>query len=501
MSTSAKQLSEKLLEDFNIEDTVENNLGNINFNISEEPSKVLAISNNYSSKNLMALSLLLANNNISSYNPSDIQKVISVIDKLIEIQVNAIISNDKFKELEAEWLKIQDLCSLDYDNIEVALLDVSKEDLHYDLESNLFDISSSEVFKKVYVAEYDQYGGEPYGAILGLHDIKNTEDDIVFLTGMGMLSKNSHAPYISSIGPDFFGLDSYDDINQIKSFEALLDHPRYKKWNEFRQLEESAYIGLTVGDFMLRSPYHYENNPVSYDLMKNFKESVDYESNKNYLWGPSSIQFIKNMMRAYNETGWFQYVRGVENGGYIRNLTSCVYDNNGIQEKKPPLNILLPDYMELSLSNIGLIPLVSEKGTNNACFFSCSSVKKAEEYQDDLDSVDSKLVTNLSYTMSISRIAHYIKTVIRDKIGSVADATMIKANIEEWLSRYTTSSINPNNLTMAKYPFRKTEISVKPIPGKPGWFSCDIDILPHIQFEGMDTTMKISSKLEPELFQ
>lgn len=498
--SEATKLSEQLLSNFDVDHNLEQNLSAIDFSLGESSSKILTIKDNYSAKNLMALSLILANNDVNSYSPSQIQKVISTIDKLIEIQVNTIISHDKFKSLETEWLKVQEVCNNNYDNVEVAILDVSKEDLLYDLESNLFDISSSEIFKKVYVSEFDQYGGEPYGAILGLHDVKNSEEDITFLTGMGMVAKNSHAPFISSIDETFFGLKDYSEIGQIKSFEALIEHPRYKKWNDFRQLEESAYIGLTVGDFMLRAPYHYENNPISHKLMQGFKENIDYKKNSDYLWGPSSIQLVKNMMKAYNETGWFQYLRGVENGGHVRNLTSCVYDNNGIKEKKPPLNVLLPDYMELSLANIGLIPFVAEKGTNNACFFSVNSTKKVEDFADNLDAANSRLVANLSYTMSISRIAHYIKTVIRDKIGSIADANIIKSNIEGWLSKFTTTIINPNQLTMAAYPFRQSKVEVKPIPGKPGWFSCDVEILPHIQFEGMDTTMKINSKLEPELF-
>jgi type VI secretion system protein ImpC len=479
---------------------VEEAINSIDFEISEDASKVMTLKDDYSSSNMMALSMVLANNDIKSYSPSQIHKVISILDKLIEVQINTIISNDNFKKLESEWLKIQEVCSNDYDNIEVALLDVSKDDLQYDLESNLFDISSSETFKKVYVEEFDQYGGEPYGLLLGLHEVNNTEDDISFLTGMGMIAKNSHSPYINTINPSFFGVKDYNDLIQIKDFESLLDHPRYKKWQDFRKTEESVYVGLTVGDFMLRSPYHNENNPISHPLLKSFCENIDYTNNDEFLWGPSSIQFVKNAMRAYGLSGWFQHIRGVENGGFVQNLTSAVYDSNGVQEKKSPLNITVPDYMELSMAKIGLIPLVGEKGTNNACFFSTQSLSKVEDFVDNFDAADSALVANLSYTMSISRISHYIKTVIRDKIGSVVDADSIQALITNWLGKYITTAVDPNPLTMANYPFRKVDVAVKTVAGKPGWFSCDVEIVPHIQFEGMNTVMKINSRLEPELF-
>lgn len=500
MSETTFQQSEDLLKILGNNSDIDTLFNSIDFSVTENSSNVIALQDNYESSNLMALSMILANNEVDGYSPAQIQKVVSIIDSLIELQVNTILSHDKFRNIEAEWLKVQELCSCEYDNVEISILDVSKDDLQYDLESNLFDISSSETFKKVYVEEFDQYGGEPYGALLGLHSVNNNEDDISFLTGMGMIAKNSHAPYINNIDASFFGLQSYDEISQIKDFESLVTHPRYKKWEDFRKTEEAAYIGLSVGEFMLRSPYHNENNPVSNSHLKNFCERVDYSNNNNFLWGPSSIQFIKNAMRAYGKSGWFQYIRGVENGGHVRNLTSAVYDTNGLKERKAPLNVTIPDYMELSLSKIGLMPFVYEKGTNNACFFSVQSMSKVEEFEDNLDSANSALVSNLSYTMSISRISHYIKTVIRDKIGSIANADSIKNNIEGWLSKYTTSVIDPNPLTMARFPFKTFSIEVEGVPGKPGWFSCKIDILPHIQFEGMDTVMKINSRLEPALF-
>lgn len=494
-------LSDELLNNFKGSSDLSNIVSEIDFNVSDDATKVLALKDNYDAKNLMALSLVLANNDsIGSYSQKYVQKVISMIDKLIELQVNTIISHEKFKYLESEWLKVEEVCITDYKSVEVALLDVSKEDLQYDLERNLFDISSSEFFKKVYVSEFDQYGGEPYGAILGLHNLENTDDDITFLTGMGMVAKNSHAPFISSIDKSFFGIKDYSEIGQIKSFEALLEHPRYKKWNDFRELDEAAYVGLTVGETMLRSPYHYENNPVQHKHMKNFCEMVDYTDNSSYLWCPASVQLVKNMMRAYDKTRWFQYIRGVESGGHVANLTSCVYDSEGIKETKSPLNVLLADYMELSLANIGFIPFVSEKGTNNACFFSVNSTKKVEDFVDNFDSANSQLIANLSYTMCISRISHFIKCVIRDKIGSVVEADAIKGIISDWISNFVTTVAQPTPLEMSRYPFRKVEIAVKGIPGKPGWFECKIQVLPHIQFEGMSTTMSIETRLEPKLF-
>ncbi|APC97548.1 type VI secretion system contractile sheath large subunit [Francisella frigiditurris] len=501
MSDNNLSLTEELLSNFGSFGEVSTVLQNIDFNVSDDASKVLSLSENYNARNLMALSLVLANNqDINNYNQKYVQKVISIIDKLIDLQVNAIISNDEFKALEKEWLQVQEVCQGDYDMVEVSILDVKKEELQYDFERNLYDISSSDFFKKVYVSEFDQYGGEPYGVILGLYDFNNSTDDITWLTGMGMVAKNSHAPFIASVDKSFFGVEDISEITQIKSFETLLEHPKYKEWNDSRNLDVAAYIGLTVGDFMLRQPYNPENNPVQSKLMNGFNEFVDYKDNNSYLWGPSSIHAVKNMMRSYDKTRWFQFIRGVESGGYVRNLTSCVYDNKGVLETKAPLNVLFADYMELSLANIGLIPFVGEKGTNNACFFSINSTKKVEEFVDDFDSANSRLIANLSYTLCISRISHFIKCVIRDKIGSVVGAEEIQGILSDWISEFVTTVYQPTPLEMSRYPFRNVSIEVKPIPGKPGWYSCKVNVIPHIQFEGMDTTMTIDTRLEPELF-
>ena len=478
-------------------------LAKIDVNINEDLQAVQEISSDYYARNIAALALVLANNDdIVNYNKIYVQRAVEKINQIIEAQVNSILLHPEFRYLENQWLQIHELMKHDYDNIDVAVLDVSKEELQYDFERNLYDISSSELFKKVYVAEYDQYGGEPFGMMLGLYDFNNSMDDITWLSGMGMLAESAHVPFISSINPSFFGVNDVAELKQIKSFETLLEHPRYRDWNAFRKTDQAAYIGLTLGDFILRQPYHPVNSPVQDVRMNNFVEEVsDYESNNAYQWGTSAILFAKNVMRSYEKTGWFQYIRGPENGGYVQDLIAPVYNIRGFDEKRSPLDITLPDYMELSLANIGVIPIIEEKGTSNACFFSVNSIKKVEEFVDDFDSMNSQLVANMSYTMCISRIAHYVKCVVRDKIGSITSPEIIQQQLSDWLNRYVTTVYKPTALEMSKYPFRAAEINVSNIPGKAGWYKCDISILPHLQFEGMDTTLKIETRLDPGLFE
>ncbi len=480
----------------------EKSLSKIDVNIQDDMLAVNTISEDYYTRNIAALALLLANNDdVDSYNKVYIHRAIQKIDQIIEDQINSIVSHPEIRELETQWLQIDDLNKHEFDNIKISLLDVTKDELQYDFERNLYDISSSELFKKVYVAEYDQYGGEPFGLLIGLYDYENAMDDITWLTGMGMVAEASHAPFIGSVSEEFFGVSEIEDLKQIKSFETLLEHPKYKDWNEFRKTDQAAYICLTLGKYILRQPYHPINNPVQNEQMANFTEDVvDYESNDAYLWGNSSILFSKNVIRSYGKSGWFQYMRGPENGGYITDLLAPVYDIRGFNETRSPLSVALPDYMELSLANIGVAPIIWEKGTANACFFSVNSVKKVNEFVDDFDSMNSQLAANISYTLCVSRISHYIKCHVRDKIGSITSPEIIQSELSDWLNRYVTTVYNPTALEMSKYPFRAAEVSVANIPGKTGWYKCNVTVLPHIQFEGMDTTLRIDTRLDPGMF-
>ncbi len=484
------------------DDNRQTSMSLVDVDINENTDLIFNIYDDYYAKNIAALALVLANNDeIINYNKLYIQNAVELINDIIEAQINSIIAHPEFRSIENQWLQINELTKLEYDKVEIALIDATKEELQYDFERNLYDISSSEIFKKVYVSEYDQYGGEPYGLLLGLYNFNNTMDDITWLTGMGMVAESAHAPFIGSIDPSFFGVDKIEELKQIKSFETLMEHPRYRDWNTFRNTDQAAYIGLSLGNFILRQPYHPVNAPVADQRMNNFVEYVaDYESNDTYLWGSASILMAQNIMRSYDKTGWFQYIRGPENGGYVKDLIAPVYNIRGFDERRSALNISFPDYMELSLANVGMIPIIEEKGTANCCFFSVNSIKKVHEFVDDFDSINSQLVANLSYTFCIARIAHYIKCTIRDKIGSVVDAGRIKMLISDWIRRYVTSVYKPTPIELAKYPFRKAEVEVSPIPGKAGWFKCSVTVLPHIQFEGMDTTLKIDARLDPGLF-
>lgn len=420
--------------------------------------------------------------------------VVARIDLMVNDQINEIIQNEQFKALEGNWRSLNDMIlSTNFKaDVMIDILDVTKEELFDDFENNAVDITGSEFFKKVYIAEYDQYGGKPIGSIVGMYEFEHTPDDEFWLRIMGKVAAASHAPFVGSVSPKFFGCDTIQELEAIKDLEGMLNHPKFGSWNKLRESEEAAYIGLTLPRYIARLPYDPESNPCR---EINFTEKVVGDNDKDYLWGSASMLFAQNMVRSFETSGWCQYLRGPKGGGLVSGLPVHSFNIRGEDEMKVPVEMVIPDYRELEYANSGFIPLIYRKGTADACFFSCQSIKKPKKFKDPKDSENSQLVTNLSYTYSITRIAHYLKCIMRDNIGSSADATYIKSNIENWISKYVTTVVNPDDLTLKYYPFKAYSVSVEEREGMIGWYDCSVGILPHIQFEGMDVELRLDARL------
>lgn len=418
------------------------------------------------------------------------------IEEKVQKDLNAILHDENFKALEQNWVGLNDLLEhTDWSaNVMIDVLDCTKEELEDDFKNNSVDLMQGEFFKKLYIAEYDQYGGFPYSSVIGMYEFDNSISDRRWLKTMSKVAAASHAPFISSVGPKFFGCETIQELSDIKDLDAHLNHPRFQQWQEFREAEEAAYIGLTFPKYLLRAPYHSINNPTELDFAFDEKISDD-QGHEDFLWGNAAILFGRNMLRSFAQTGWAQYLRGPKAGGLINHLPRHVFNLNGQEELKAPVEMIIPDYRELRLANNGFMPLVYRKGTADACFFSCQSIKKPKKFKDPQDTENSQLVTNISYTFSITRIAHYIKCIMRDNIGTSADDKYINKIIQDWLSQFVTTVVDPDNLTLKYYPFKAATVETMPRPGMIGWYNCNVKILPHIQFEGMDTTLEMDVRI------
>ena len=425
-----------------------------------------------------------------------VQKLIAHIDELVNTQLNQIIHNESFKKMEADWSALNDLVRTTNFKADVMIdiLDVGKDELYEDFDNNAVDITGSALFKKVYSAEYDQYGGKPYGSIIGLYEFEHTPRDESWLRIMGKIAAASHAPFIGAVSPKFFGCRTIEEFADIKDVEGMMNHPRYGSWNALRESEVAAYIGLTLPRYILRQPYDPDTNPCSGGSFY-FKEEVDGNNDSSYLWGNSSILFAQNMIKSFATSGWCQYLRGPKGGGLVSGLPVHKFNIRGEEEIKIPVEMVIPDYRELDFANAGFMPLIYRKGTADACFFSCQSLKKSKTFKDPKDTENSQLVTNISYTFSITRIAHYVKCIMRDNIGSSANDEYIGTTLNNWMFQYVTTIVNPDDLTLRYYPFKAANVEVVPRPGMIGWYDCAISVLPHIQFEGMDVELRLDARL------
>ena len=438
-----------------------------------------------------------------------IQKLVARIDQMVNDQINEILHDASFREMEATWTSIEDLVrNTNFKaNIDINLLDITKEEAYDDLELNIADIAGSEIFKKIYVAEYDQFGGLPYGALIGLYEFENTKRDILWLEAIGKISRHSHAPFIGAASPKLFGRDTMAEVNQLRDIEGLFDTPRYAAWKQLREKDVAVYIGLTLPRYLVRQPYHPLENPaegINFEEKFSFTKIDDSgkvvameekEIAEQYAWGNAAMLMARNIVRSFEQTGWCQYLRGVKGGGMCAGLATHSYEFGGEKHLRGPVEITMADFREYELAKAGFIPVIHKKGTAEAVFYSAQALKRPLAQENPKDAENQQLAANMTYTFSVSRIAHYVKCIMRDNIGSAADASYISGQIDRWIAQYVTTILNPDDLTLRYYPFKAYSVKVEEVPGKIGWYHCDLSVLPHIQFEGLDVDLRVDANL------
>jgi type VI secretion system protein ImpC len=417
------------------------------------------------------------------------------VNELIALQLNEVFHQPALRDLEGKWRSIADLVDRTNfaANIGISLLDAAKAEISEDMSTNGADIAASGLFKKVYISEYDQLGGEPYAALIGLYEFQNDYHDRVFLKGMASLCKHSHAPFIAAAAPSIFGIEDMNRLMEVRNFSATLD----EAWTDLRKLEEFAYIGLTLPRYIARRPYKASDSAggvVRFREEPPPSEDPETKEAQRYVWASSAMLFARNLVRSFENSGWCQYIRGVKSGGYLEDLARIALEGAD-DEIRPPLEVIIPDHGELALATAGFIPLVHKKGSTDAVFFSSQAMKRPQDGVDPHISENSQLTCNLAYTFSISRLAHYLKRMMRDNVGSSADANYVKGQIDAWISRYVTTIVNPDDLTLRYYPFKAYTLAVVPRDGEAGWYDCNLTVQPHIQFEGMDVTLRVDARL------
>ncbi|MCF7918866.1 MAG: type VI secretion system contractile sheath large subunit [Candidatus Cloacimonetes bacterium] len=423
-----------------------------------------------------------------------IDNMIADLDEQLSGQVDAILHNETFQEIEAGWRSLRYL--IDHtnfnENIKVRLLDISKENLLEDFKDTM-DIENSGLYKHAYTDQYNTAGGIPFGMIVGNYYISNSSDDLSLLKNLASVATVAHAPFIGAVSSEFFGKSNMSELDKPKVIEDdLKDSNKYSAWRSFRETEDARNVGLVMPQFLLRTPY----GPDSVKAKNfNYKEKAG-DKHDDYLWGNAAFGFASCVTRSFAETRLGCNIIGEDSGGRVDDLPIYSYENMGIEQTRVPVEVQLDDRMEQVLSEAGFLPLVVKKGTSTATFYSSNSIQKVDENQVDKDlQTNQRLGAMLSYNFILSRFAHYLKTIQRSNLGSSKDRNALQDELNKWIIQYK-SPESALPAIKAKQPLKEVSVTVTDSPGDPGWYKISLELTPHYKYQGADFTLSLVGKIE-----
>ena len=421
---------------------------------------------------------------------------IAQIDRLISRQLNEIMHHPDFQKLEGSWRGLNYLVqqSETGDMLKLRVMNVSKKDLLKDMEK-ASEFDQSTLFKKIYEEEFGMFGGSSYGAMIGDYEFGNTPQDLTLLEKISEVAAAAHAPFISAAASTMFNWDSFTELGGPRDLAKIFQSVEYAKWKSFRETEDSRYVALTLPHILMRLPYGKANIPVdSFD----FEEDVDGTSHDKYLWGNAAYAFGTRLTEAFSKYHWCAAIRGVEGGGLVQGLPVHTFKTDeGDVALKCPTEIAITDRREKELSDLGFISLVHCKNTDYAAFFSAQSANKAKTYSTDTANANANLSSQLQYIMAVSRFAHYLKSMMRDKIGSFMTRKNAEDFLNTWISKFVLLDSNASQEMKAQYPLSEARIDVTEIPGKPGAYRAIAFLKPHFQLDELTVSLRLVANLPP----
>src|SRR5271163_3133422 len=426
-----------------------------------------------------------------------INQRIAQIDHLLSIQVNEILHHESFQKLEASWRGLKYLLdqSETNDKLKIKVLNVNKRELLKDLQ-RAPEFDQSALFKKVYEEEFGVFGGAPFAAMIGDYEFGKHPEDIELLERISQTAAGAHAPFLSAASPEFFNLESYATLDAPRDLAKIFDSTEYAKWKSFRQSEDSRYVALTLPRTLGRLPYGAETKPID---EFSYEEQVDGTDHSKYLWMNAAYSLGSKMTQSFSLYGMCVAMRGVEGGGLVEGLpTHNFATDEGDIALKCPTEVPITDRREKELADLGFVPLVHCKGTDYASFFSVQTCQKAKTYDTDSANANARLSTQLPYIMAVSRFAHYLKAMMRDKIGSFMSRDEASAFLNRWITKYVTPDDSASPATKAERPLREARIDVTEVPGKPGCYRAVAFLRPHFQLDELTVSLRLVADLPPQ---
>ncbi|MBY4887923.1 MULTISPECIES: type VI secretion system contractile sheath large subunit [Enterobacterales] len=418
---------------------------------------------------------------------------IAELDRQISRQLDAVMHHDEFQKVESAWRGLKSLVDkTDFrQNVKIEVLDVSKDDLRQDFE-DAPEIIQSGLYLQTYVAEYDTPGGEPIGAVISAYEFDASAQDIALLRNLSKVAASAHMPFIGSVGPQFFLKDSMEEVAAIKDIGNYFDRAEYIKWKSFRDTDDSRYIGLTMPRVLGRLPYGPDTVPVR---SFNYIEEVKGPDHDKYLWTNASFAFAANMVQSFISNGWCVQIRGPQAGGAVQDLPIHLYDLGTGNQVKIPSEVMIPETREFEFANLGFIPLSYYKNRDYACFFSANSTQKPALYDTADATANSRINARLPYIFLLSRIAHYLKLIQRENIGTTKDRRLLELELNTWVRTLVTEMTDPGDELQSSHPLRDAKVLVEDIEDNPGFFRVKLFAIPHFQVEGMDVNLSLVSQM------
>ncbi|HAT33004.1 MAG TPA: type VI secretion system contractile sheath large subunit [Janthinobacterium sp.] len=423
-----------------------------------------------------------------------INERVAEIDKILSDQLNAIMHNPDFQSLESSWRGLHDMVdgTETGTNLKLRLLNVSKKELLKDLEGAV-DHDMSVLFKKVYEEEYGTFGGNPYSLLIGDFYFGRDPQDMALLERLSKVAAAAHAPFIAAAAPSLFDMTEFTDLGVPRDMSKIFESAEMTSWRAFRESEDSRYVALVLPRYAARLPYGAKTSPVE---SFSFEENVDGKDHGKYLWSNAAYQLGLRITDSYAKHNWTTAIRGVEGGGKIVGMVAHTYKTDeGDVVLKCPTEVSITDRREKELNDLGFIAVVNAKGSNYAAFFGGQTVNKPKTYNLDSANANAALSSRLPYVMAASRFAHYIKVIMRDKVGSFQTRQGVENYLNSWLSSYVLLSPNATQGEKARFPLAEGRVDVTEVAGKPGSYSATVFLRPHFQMEELTTSIRLVAEL------
>jgi len=425
-----------------------------------------------------------------------IESIIAEIDRKLSEQINAIMHHDDFQALEGSWRGLAHLINnteMD-ETLKIRVMNISKKDASKTLrkfKGTLWD--QSPLFKKLYENEYGMPGGEPYGCLIGDYMFDHSPQDVAMLGGMAQIAAAAHCPFLAAAQPTLMNMDTWQELGDPRDLTKIFQSAEYAPWRSLRQSEDSKYVGLTMPRFLSRLPYGAKTDPVD---EFNFEEDVEGADHSHYTWSNSAYAMGVNINRAFKLYGWCSCIRGVESGGMVEELPCHTFptDDGGV-DMKCPTEIAITDRREGELAKNGLMPLSHWKNTDYAVFVGAQSLHQPAEYDDPDATANARLGARLPYLFATCRFAHYLKCIVRDKIGSFKERVDVQRWLDKWITQYVTADPNASEEVKARFPLAAAEVQVEEDPTNPGYYNAKFFLRPHYQLEGLTVSLRLVSKL------